>query len=367
MKRLFVSTCGTSLFTNGASSEERTALGASANDSEAALRGRPERAVVEDRIAERTKALEGATAADAQKWSAELNGLVSYPGAFEGGAHHIFLVTDTAQGKAGGEACASWVRTRGATAEVCVLEDLTTADLEAFHRGMANFSAFCRDTVSSYRADKWHVVFNLVGGFKTLVAYGALLGMAWADEQVYLFEAPGSPLLRIPRMPVSLTMDDALRAHMMPVRRLARGLSVTTAEVEALPEALVYRIGDALDLSTWALRNWEELRPNVYATELLPSPSPRVVFGERFAKSVAGQPSDRVRLVNERIDDLSCWAEAADKDKKKMNPKRLDVKEVKGASPTLECDAWADRDARRIYFTYEGGVATLDRLAAALH
>ena len=48
-----------------------------------------------------------------------------------------------------------------------------------------------------YRQSHYRVVFNLVGGFKSLQGYMNTLGMFYADEIIYIFEAPTADLIRI--------------------------------------------------------------------------------------------------------------------------------------------------------------------------
>ncbi|MGQ9926489.1 MAG: hypothetical protein ACUVS4_06415 [Chloroflexaceae bacterium] len=109
---------------------------------------------------------------------------------------------------------------------------------------------------------------------------------------------------------------------------------------------------------------WGEERKTVYGEKLLPSPDKRLVFGSQFERSVRHLPPDRLALVNERIDDLVRYLVTG------HNPKSLDLKPLQGdpcPPSTHECDAWSDRDARRIFLHYDGPELVLDALDQGLH
>lgn len=370
MTTLFVSTCGTSLFTNGAGDLGRD-LRESANDDATTLRARSRGAELVMRLERQADVLSRATPAEAKLLSAELNGLVSSGVAFESGAHHVLLVTATAQGEAAGQAAAAWIRARGpqVTAEVRVLDGLSTASVEAFEGGMASFADFCRDYVGPYREAGHRVVFNLVGGFKALLAYATLFGMIYADEQLYLFDGPGMPLLRIPRVPLKFDLEASVRRHVGALRGLSLGLGVSAEELSEIPDALLFRQGGEVTLSTWGQLAWDASKRAIYAERLLDSPSAKVVYEDTFARSVKGIETDRLVQVNERVDDLARYV-SVDLPRGTPPLARLDLKSVKGSGrngSTHECDAWSDKDARRIYLRLRDGVAHLDRVDRALH
>ncbi len=77
-------------------------------------------------------------------------------------------------------------------------------------------------------------------------------------------------------------------------------------------------------------------------------------------------PPDRIALVNERIDGLARHLESP----AGANLRRLDLKPLKGnprPPSTHEIDAWAGRDAHRIFGHWMADRFMLDALDAALH
>lgn len=70
--------------------------------------------------------------------------------------------------------------------------------------------------------------------------------------------------------------------------------------------------------------------------------------------------------MNDKLDKLAVYLES---DQTKPL-KSLDLKPLKGnpkPPSTHEFDAWADRDAKRVYCHFEGETLILDRLDKALH
>jgi len=171
-------------------------------------------------------------------------------------------------------------------------------------------------------------------------------------------------LLRIPRLPVRLVATETVREHLHTIRRLSLGLPVAETELGKLPETLLMRVNGDVALSPWGEVIWGQERKTVYGEKLRPSPDERLVFGPQFERSVRDLPPDRLALVNERIDDLARYLVAG------HNRKALDVKPLQGnprPPSTHECNAWSDRDARRIFVHYEGAKLVLDALDRGLH
>jgi hypothetical protein len=117
-------------------------------------------------------------------------------------------------------------------------------------------------------------LFNLVGGFKSLQAYLQMLGMIYADEICYLFESPGSPLLRIPRLPIHFDLEP-LRQSAALMARLATGAIVREEDVSVLPSIYVEIDGGYAVLSTWGKFVWNSEKQNLLSGTLLEHPGIR--------------------------------------------------------------------------------------------
>lgn len=83
-------------------------------------------------------------------------------------------------------------------------------------------------------------------------------------------------------------------------------------------------------------------------------------------RGVEGLAPDRLRHVNERLDQLARRLEEGEI----YNPDSLDFKPLRGGphkGSTHECDAWADEGAKRLFGHFEGGCYVLDRLDKKLN
>ncbi len=366
MRRVIVSSCGTSVLTNGATEAVRRELNRTANDRDKDL-ARDFRARIEARAAEVEKTLLDADLQTVRRMSAELNGIVAIYGDRipddAGKDLHFLVCTDTFQGKTAARVVERWLSARGLPAQVVAIEDLRTADLEEFNLGVHRLVKWCEEALPGYRDRQWTVLFNLVGGFKAVQAYLAVLGMFYADETVYIFEASRT-LIRIPRLPIRLDPEGVVSDNLKVFRRLSIEESLPAEEVRAIPGTLVEVVDDRATLSVWGELVWSRCYKREYATKLHPPPCQRLRFTEAFEKDAqryAG--SDRMVRINERIDALARYLRTG------TNPRSLEFKQLRGnprPPSTHECDAWSDLDARRIYCHFEGPVLVLDRLASHL-
>jgi putative CRISPR-associated protein (TIGR02619 family) len=305
---LIVSTCGTSLLTNGAPKELGTLLRKTANAKKENLTTETQ-SLIDNRISNRKAALGSATLDEARDLSAELNGLL---GLYDEdlsrakGDHHIFLHTDTYQGEAVAETLAHWSRQKGLISETLRIDRLNAARIDDFHEGMANLANWCANTLPGYRSSGYRIVFNLIGGFKSLQGFMQTLGMFHADESVYLFEGERT-LLRIPRLPIDLdeSAKKLMRENITLFRKISRS-AVSASECAPIPETLLYRLGDECELSPWGRMLWDQFRAAAFEERLWPSPSPLIVYTDKFEKKAAALSEGKYRrYLNERLDDLA--------------------------------------------------------------
>lgn len=364
---LIVSTCGTSLLTNGPMSDElRKLLRRTANETGKTLAA-TDRSFIDDRLKEKRDSLAKASPGEARDLSAELNGLL---GLYDEnlsrakGGHHIFLHTDTYQGEAVAETLAHWSRQKGLISETLRIDRLNAARVEDFHEGMANLAAWCANTLPGYRSSGYRIVFNLIGGFKSLQGFMQTLGMFHADESVYLFEGERT-LLRIPRLPIDLdeSAKKLMRDNITLFRKISRS-AVSASECAPIPETLLYRLGDECELSPWGRMLWDRFRTAAFEERLWPSPSPLIVYTDKFAKKGAALSEGKYRrYLNERLDDLARHLEGDGK--VRANLKRLDLKPLRGnpcPPATHEIDTWAEGGAWRICGRFDGQTFILEDL-----
>lgn len=365
---LMISTCGTSLLTNGAEPSLAKLLRDSANwrqqDFDAA-----QRQAVDSRIATvRAKLLQSNISA-IREMSAEFNGLLGYyEDRLDGRSQdrHCLLHTATYQGEAVAEILERCLRSHNLNVSRQTFPDLRTDAIENFHNGITELIKWCEDTLPGYRNHQYHIVFNLTGGFKGIQGWMQTLGMFYADEIVYIFE--GSQLLRIPRVPVAIDQGarQTVERHLETFRRLAvPGATCHAKDVRDIPEIFFHFLDNQVWLSPWGQLVWERSRRDIYAVRLHDSPSTQIRSAEKFRNVASTLPKDRLIQVNERMDDLALYLSDG-----KQNLNRLDFKKLKGnprPPSTHECDAWADRSAWRIFAHFEGETLILDDLDAGLH
>lgn len=366
IRRLIVTTCGTSLLTNTADGALRRCITDYANARGPDEAGAHAEAIVAH-IAHCQQRLETMNSiAEICKVSAELNGLIKlYGGQFPHGPdHNVLLVTDTWFGSEMGRLIESWLRHKGqASVEIQPLKDLRTDSLAEFRVAMSELVRWCAETLPAYRSQQWRVIFNLTGGFKSVQGFLQTLALFYADEAVYVFQSSGE-LLRLPRLPVRMEAEQTLRDHLTAFRRMARGLTVSSNAAETIPDTLRWIDGGQATLSPWGELVWDQGHRELYRERLWDPASPRLRYGPRFAETTQGLPAERMELINERIDDLAVYLEM-DKPLARLDFK--DLKDNPRSPSTHECDAWHDRDTRRLFGHHEGNVFVLDALAKALH
>ena len=362
MPKFVLSPCGTSLLTNQVSDIERKLIGKHANTKHKHEVPAADLQQLEDLIDRVEQKI--IDAVDDYKlvarMSAELNSIIKlYDGRIAACQdHHVLLCTDTWLGETTANLVKLWLENRGLIVESMRHSDLQTKDIEAFQMSLSELVRWCESTLPGYRQAGYQIIFNLTGGFKSVQGFLQTLSTFYADETIYIFET-AQDLLRIPRLPVEMNAEKTVREHLNMFRQLEMGLPIPV-EID-IPETLLMKIDDEVTLSPWGSIIWEQTRKLIYKDKVYPSPSNKLVFGEKFEQSVRGITPERTISVNERIDQLAKYLETNGK----YNPSSLDFKQLKKnpcPPSTHEIDAWSDGDAKRMFGHHEGNVFILDKL-----
>lgn len=368
-QRLIVSTCGTSALTNIAG-EERTLVTKYANARTAEDIPETVRKRLQSVIDAMQRRLTAAKPDELSNLSAELNGLLWLNmGQLDASRdNHWLIATDTWLGKSTADAISKVLERYDQIVEVKPISDLRTDSLDEFHIAMTDLASLCAEEVRGWREGGWKIIFNLTGGFKSVQGFMQTLGMLYADETVYVFERTNE-LLCIPRLPIRMDIEDVLRGNEEALRafqRMAIELPVTEDETRGLPGTLLIKIDGEVALSVWGKIVWDNSKYKLLGKSLLPPITTNLRYAPGFEKTVKQyqQETDRMYKINERLMDLARHLED-----KQYNPKRLDFKQLKGKHDpwTHECDAWADKDARRIFGHFEGDTFVVDDLQKGLH
>lgn len=352
---LLLSTCGTSLLTNGAGTDERAWLTKIANDVEVdAARLAP---IVEGRRGN----LKAADAPTRRKMSAELNGIGAVLDRYKPKQlFHLLVHTDTALGKATADLVQEAL---GNQTSLVSASGLRTNDLASFRAALADLTRQLDAPVRSYREQGGFVVFNLTGGFKPLSGYLQTLAMISADRCVFLFE--GMPLMEIPRLPVRLSEIDELREHAALFRRLAVGYTVRTDDANGAPDSLLMEVDGEVTTSVLGDVAWARHRATLFAEKLQPPLSSKVRVADAVQKVFAGLETAQKVQVNEAFDEFSAYVDHGRTLPKSRTFKKLQGDPVSGS--THELYAWSDGATGRLFGHYDAsGVFIVDRLAGHL-
>ena len=280
--RFVLSTIGTSSLTNQIRnddpSEWRRLLRDSANHKMDDLP--PEAKAVIDTLADRAldKLLEDDTQIN-RRISAELNGIYGiYNGRLPQNSpdqHHL-ICTDTAQGQKTGELIRDFLVDQGLNAYIVTPKGLSTKDTAAFTTGIKELIRWLEDNVPGQRDGGYRVIFNLVGGFKSLQGYMNTFGAFYADEVIYIFEAETADLITIPRLPIQIDTT-LIQKYRTEFALMAAGKLYSRRELRDIPETLLEFLEEGDDetdtgLSAWGTLIWNRTKADVLVEGLLPFP-----------------------------------------------------------------------------------------------
>jgi putative CRISPR-associated protein (TIGR02619 family) len=352
---LLLSTCGTSLLTNGAGTDERAWLTKIANDVEVDV------ARLTQIVNARREGLKAADETTRRKMSAELNGIGAVLDRYKPTQlFHLLVHTDTALGKATADLVQEAL---GNQTSLVSASGLRTNDLASFRAALADLTRQLDALVRSYREQGWFVVFSLTGGFKPLSGYLQTLAMISADRCVFLFE--GMPLMEIPRLPVRLSEIDELREYAALFRRLAVGYTVRTGDAKGAPDSLLMEVDGEVTTSVLGDVAWARHRATLFAEKLQSPLSNKVRVADAVKKVFVGLEAAKRVQVNEAFDEFSAYVDHGRTLPKSRTFKRLQGDPVPGSSHELY--AWSDGAGGRLFGHYDaGGAFVFDRLTGHL-
>jgi putative CRISPR-associated protein (TIGR02619 family) len=366
VKKLILSTCGTSLLTNLVPTQ-RDLIYRHANIRNPDEIPDNERKILQTLVTTTLpERLRRSSLEEQARLSAEINGIFRYYDGclcFDTGPDiHWLVTTDTWLGEATGRAVGDVLEKQGHQVEVKRIPDLRTNSLEGFRLGMSELVRMCAQEIKGMRDGHYRIIFNLTGGFKSVQGFMQALGMLYADESIYVFEGT-SELLRLPRLPISMDALNLAKIHERIFRRYAAGLPISNEDVENIPDPLLMFIDGEVTLSLWGEAVWKEVGSEILCKGLLPPIDAKLRYGDGFEKTLQNCSSHEFRQINERLGDLARYLNNGN------NPKRLDFKKLKAPKGrcTHECDAWAQSGAKRLFGYYDNGVFVVVELAAGLH
>lgn len=368
--KLIVSTCGTSIFTNNSSSEIREILNKYTNYSYNEI-PQDDRKNIDKHISSRAQEIDQANdLQEISKMSAELNGIIRIynnqlpnPQNKNNQDFHFLIHSDTYLGTKAAEIVENWLRRRFNQVNRHQIKNLKTDNIENFRTAVTELVKFCYETIKGYREQRYYVIFNLTGGFKSVQGIMQTLGMFYADECVYIFET-GNELLRIPKLPIKLEVEETIRNNLTQFRKLSLGQTLNRQECINIPETFLFFVDDKVILNEWGELAWREVKDKIYSEKLLDSPSERIRYSEQFVRDINNLSPNRKKEINERIDQLYQYIVSNGM----QNPNSLSFHQLQGnhGISTHEFYAWSNGAADRIYCHYEDNVIVIDRLGEHL-
>ena len=365
MPNFILSTCGTSLFTNGISNELRSEFFQYANQKtwedipqDIALR-------LKQHAQQQETKLLASESVVVRRMSAELNSLLSWYDKNTADVQdvHLLLATDTVLGRATAEIIQKWLQAKGYTAFIFSAAGLNTASFQSFRESLSDLTANLLEQISGYKENGYQILFNLTGGFKALNGFLQALSTIYVDQTIYLFES-SAEFLTIPQLPFKLDAESIITENMTSFRRLSEGLSISQKESQYIPSTLLFYVDDEVTLSEWGTLLWQSCYKSLYKTKLWPSISERVSFVADFEKSTKDLDPQILFIVNQRIVDLAVYAEGDCKQAlRSLDPKPLQEKQYKDKN-LWECDL---DPHHRIFMVKDGFHFILQEVNAALH
>jgi len=301
MRRIIISTIGTSLLTNQIKRQDENEgswynkLRDTAN---LTLENTDEevRSIIENLKNRAIEKLEKSKVAQIRMASAELNGIYGiYQEQIQQGIQdiHWLISTDTAQGKATAEIVNKFLHNQGLViTNTYTPKGLSTATTVTFSQGIDDLLKWLRDNIIPLRKN-YKIYFNLVGSFKSLQGYLNTIGMFYADEIIYIFEGKESNLIKIPRLPIKVD-ESQIAKYTVELALMNAGLGLSASEVVDIPEALLGECDDKKVLSTWGDLIWEECKKELLSENLLAFP--RLEYADTFRADY-----NRIRDRNEKV------------------------------------------------------------------
>lgn len=359
MQYLILNTCGTSVLTN---IFRKKKISFNVNDYSNCKTEKDipseKYSVIKDVIETLIDEFEGYTIEEAKDASAELNCLLSwmYSNNVKESECYCYLVhSDTFFGEMAAMLVCEWMKKYGFMyVGMQKIDNLNTENFDSFEDGLSYLAKWSFETVVP--APNQKIIFNIAGGFKAFAGFAQILGQFLADETIYQFET-GNSIMSIPKMPIMMG-EQEFRDNFDDYHRVA--LCIRLDSYSKL-NSLWVKNGK---FTPWGQVAWENAKRSLYEEKVFGFVYEKVKEGKEFRESVKGLSPERIRQINERIDELCLFFMS----NKTEQLRRLDYKVVKGNHPySHECDAWAAHGAQRLFCNEKDGVVVVEKLDKGLH
>lgn len=230
---------------------------------------------------------------------------------------HYLICTDTAQGQVTGQLIRTFLKNNGfENVGIATPSQLSTENTKVFAAGTKELIKWLEENVSwQHDSEDHQVIFNLVGGFKSLQGYMQTFGTFYADESVYIFEG-SSELIKIPRLPVQIDTS-VIEKNTLQFAMMAARAVYPIGELKGVPETLLETVEDNnqtfAGLSAWGELVWHRTKSGLLVETLLPFP--RLEYLPRFHNDFNNQNEVKARLeLQETLAQISYMLEESEGD-----------------------------------------------------
>ena len=142
------------------------------------------------------------------------------------------------------------------------------------------------------RDSGYEVIFNLVGGFKSLQGYMQTFGTFYADETVYIFER-SSDLIKIPKLPVQIDTT-VIENQLTKFAMMAANEMYPIDELDGIPDTFLEKMDGYAGLSAWGLLVWNRSKSDFLKKELLKLP--RIEYQSTFQQDFTNEKDNKRRV-----------------------------------------------------------------------
>lgn len=316
--RYIISTIGTSILANmingTAEGTWRGTLSRSANLNQEELNQDSEAQNVIDTLDKRARGeLLKNDDETSRRISAELNGIYGiYGGRLPQNSPdlHYLICTDTAQGQRTGTLIKEFLESRKFRVEPFMVPQLSTKNTKDFAAGTKGLIKWLEEKVSWQQGSvNDQVIFNLVGGFKSLQGYMQAFGTFYANESVYIFEG-SSELIKIPRLPIQIDTT-GIEKHTLEFAMMAADEIYPIEKFEGISETLLEPIEvddkTVAGLSAWGELIWQRTKSDLLSKELLQFP--RLQYRKSFIDDYGGLTSQQRTNLQETLAEIAARLE----------------------------------------------------------
>lgn len=310
MRRLVISTVGTSLLTNEINERKDHKnwipdLNKTANWTQEKIENSSDYSHVLSKIIQPLRSrvenkLNNSNILQIREMSAELNGIYGlYDEKIEDAIPdtHILITTDTAQGKATSQIIELFLKSKGIENTIPLIQsELSLANTAVFTESMAKLIPVMLEMLQKYKDDKYQICFNLVGGFKAFQGYFNTIGMFYANEIIYVFEG-SNEVVKIPKLPISIDINK-VEEYKVPLAMMEFGaipsLWEEAKKVSEESEEWVLTSDKEMILSTWGQLIWNQCKDDLLVQDLFNFP--RINYANSFIDDYR-----KIRSNQERI------------------------------------------------------------------